>query len=106
MSNEPNAAAVDAAHDAIMSIMTEWLAETIDEKALARAAVEAMTAWRPIETAPKQGRALFGFHGQFHWMPFTGECGTYWSIGKADVNYATPTHWMPLPPAPAKEPEQ
>lgn len=52
MSDEPNAAAVDAAHEAIMSIMTDWLDETIDEKALARAAVGAVMAWRPIETAP------------------------------------------------------
>ena len=82
------------------------------------------SAWRPIETAPKDGRALLlGYansHGRWRtlrgqWMsqefidenweyPETGEPGWFeTSVENDDVPncwHTRPTHWMPLPAAP------
>ena len=68
----------------------------------------ALSAWRPIETAPRDGTNILlsnlGF-GLVDELPFTG----YWD---ASVNgfamqhvgnlcgFAKPTHWMPLPTPP------
>jgi hypothetical protein len=59
--------------------------------------------WQPIETAPA-GQWVLTYFGQFN-----GPCnvlskmddGTW--VDEDDANYATPTHWMPLPDPP-KEP--
>ena len=60
------------------------------------------TAWQPIETAPKDGtRVLLCIdHGEWGDKVWTGLWGDGWmvSYGKARTE---PTHWMPLPKAPA-----
>ena len=78
----------------------------------ALAAQPAPSGWRPIETAPKDKTrvivAKYGAHSPLHekagdcWWAckayFDGDC---WTDGMDDL--CTPTHWMPLPPAPGKE---
>ncbi len=59
---------------------------------------EAMSDWRPIETAPKEGQDVLAcFKGQFEWVMFIAICGRF---GPKAHGYADPTHWMPLPDAP------
>jgi len=82
--------------------------------------------WQPIETAPQDGRTLllgyFNSHGKWRtmrgqWMsadfiadnweePENGEPGWHETSVEADQCptcwFTTPTHWMPLPAAPAQ----
>ncbi len=75
-----------------------------------------MTAWQPIETAPKDGTKVIVF------IPGSGAvCPAWWEVDKyavrprpywthwgehvfgvRQVRNKPPTHWMPIPPAPAK----
>ena len=77
--------------------------------------------WQPIETAPKDGTAvlLYGlWAGEIAgptshpttdigaWSKHKGDFdGFEWclSTGDAYACWMKPTHWMPLPPAPADE---
>lgn len=59
------------------------------------------TAWEPIETAPKDGKdVLVGWVG-------AGVTVSHWSVlynrWHLQSGCCTPTHWMPLPPAPSKD---
>lgn len=68
-----------------------------------------MTEWRPINTAPKDGTPVLIFEGgsgdtdivvavyEDQWLPEYRWRGTY---GDGDAAW-NPTHWMPLPKAPA-----
>lgn len=66
--------------------------------------------WRPIESAPKDGTAIQVFCPTWYrggggqdvviWMNFTDRPGWYGSSVEAPLD---PTHWMPLPAAPATE---
>lgn len=72
--------------------------------AMAEAAAEierlrAALAWQPIETAPRDGRILV-------WSAVTGPYVTQhidgeWPWGRFGQWYPRPTHWRPLPDAPA-----
>jgi hypothetical protein len=101
-------------------------ARAIEAAILARAAVPIVQPWQPIETAPKDGRALllghFNSHGK--WRTVRGQwfsadeiaetfenpdgCDEGWFetvVESDDIPncWATePTHWMPLP-LPPKE---
>ena len=63
--------------------------------------------WRPIESAPKDRRAILGFaDGDFttvHWMDWSDGSGC-WTLCVAgsfcDDGEWWPTHWMALPEAP------
>lgn len=68
-----------------------------------------MTAWQPIETAPKDGTTIFGANvklgqrGLVH-MNNQGE----WELVNGLTNYPMgigfyPTHWMPEPKPPQSE---
>jgi hypothetical protein len=81
-------------------------------------------AWRPIESAPKDGTTVFVhvpgesryptaaqfssreyFEEQYGAPEYMDE-GWYWAFGyPSDFHEDTiePTHWQPLPPPPAKE---
>lgn len=63
--------------------------------------------WQPIETAPKDGRAILAYTAdgmcEIIWNGARWEqcpChSTYDGCGEAVLS-CFPTHWMPLPPAP------
>lgn len=70
--------------------------------------------WQPIETAPRDGTAIFAF-----WAPASGKvhAGCFgvtefdtvrsWvNPEDSDDEYCEPTHWMPLPPVPDAQPAQ
>lgn len=90
----------------------EWR-ERHEQQAARIAEMEAAQAWRPIETAPKDGTEILAHcpHDQIH----AGEPhiiivrynsnrhATGWydqSLDGDGRRVDRPTHWMPLPPAP------
>jgi hypothetical protein len=74
-----------------------------------------MSKWQPIETAPKNGNRLLlceaGWIDVGYWRvdlngPDTGEgwtCERVQSWGYEEYAYCKPSHWMPLPEAPAQQ---
>jgi hypothetical protein len=73
------------------------------------AAVQAVGAWQDIATAPKDGTAVLGL-----WLPMAGDAafprcyaiahfieGGWCSVDDDEQTFTDPTHWMPLPAAPA-----
>lgn len=76
-----------------------------------------MAEWQPIETAPKdEGKLLLWWPGPWTPQPMIGEWDPdkyaakprpYWHradgrlVGVSDTRKFQPTHWMPLPSAPA-----
>ena len=75
-----------------------------DDEALAEAAdaLDRM-AWRPIETAPRDGTTVLIF-GPHQFKCFYLESCEFWKNKLWPVvwmtGYGEPTHWMPLPPPP------
>jgi hypothetical protein len=78
-----------------------------------------MTGWKPIETAPKDGtRVLLAFSARVHVGWWIDEVTTRygrehrsqqeWHVEGMDLLWRDrpkPTHWMPLPALPARQPE-
>ncbi len=118
---------VEAAINAQSKVAECWPKEAM--RAALGAAMKA--AWRPIEEAPKDGtlvmvRDCFGvqpayFDADPSLDDFLAICdegegvpeykqylaenpGLGWvSFGREEVEYLSPTHWMPLPPSPEQE---
>jgi hypothetical protein len=75
------------------------------------AAPPAGAGWQPIETAPKDARDLWLFEAGCEPEQFVGywcsEGGGFWQYREgllADVvEFAEPTHWMPLPASPVNQ---
>lgn len=74
-----------------------------------------MTDWQPIETAPKDGTAILawpiwggGFYSpegetQIAYVMRWEERKSIWvEASGEEYMQCSPTHWMPLPPAPKK----
>ena len=64
----------------------------------------AMSEWRPIETAPKDGTQLLLCVGGWRFIGWWGQqygnlYPPSWCEGERGENLQ-PTHWMPLPDAP------
>jgi Lar family restriction alleviation protein len=68
---------------------------------------EAVREWQPIETAPKDGTEVWAFNGEQARMLWSeGQEWALWVwadqlLADADPEPEQPTHWMPLPAAPA-----
>ena len=66
------------------------------------------SAWRPIETAPKDGTRILALHNGnsqiFHWWKCrtTGVTGWTYDGNDCTVSHDTVTHFIPLPAPPAK----
>lgn len=85
---------------------------TSDEARRIAACIREMVEWRPIETAPRDGRRFIGFGPEcgvdfMHYQ--TGDGGrpegfrdSFIRVFAAGVD-DHPTHWLPLPPAPGAE---
>lgn len=60
--------------------------------------------WRPIETAPTDGTLILVFApgGEFDLPDLQSVCAYHQDGGFCIDEMRHPTHWMPLPPPPAK----
>ena len=89
----------------------------IDGRRARVAELEAAQAWRPIESAPRDGTHVLArdvplgiritnlTHPPMvvHWFDYIGDAassGWYLSHGAGDGPAVSPTHWMPLPAPP------
>lgn len=73
------------------------------------AAPVAAAEWMPIESAPKDGRAILVNAGGFSYSVEWSEEVDWWCVddnklGPFRLRGCAPTHWMPLPPAPEMKP--
>ena len=65
------------------------------------------SAWKVIETAPKDATRIWCFNGSqgvMHWIEGDGYALWVWTeelLSDADPEPEQPTHWMPLPEPPA-----
>lgn len=81
-------------------------------KSAYRAALATAQTWQPIETAPKDGKILLLMGDTIHigyWSDekYAARPKPYWAtvaswFGVTWMRNNQPTHWMPLPAAPAK----
>ena len=93
---------------AVAEFVPDWEARIAAlNAAIAALSVAQGQGWLPIESAPRDGRSVIW--GRHSWVPQQG----HWANGPVflseydeDVGYLTPsfqpTHWMPLPAAPAQ----
>jgi hypothetical protein len=97
--------AANAATDQLGRISQEYLNVSARVEAL-----EAERGWQPIETAPKDGSAVWLWNGYRRCIGWYSEYADHsggWHrqsligepLGKRDID--PETHWMPLPPAPS-----
>jgi hypothetical protein len=64
-----------------------------------------MSEWRPIESAPKDGRPVLVFHNRIvieAW--FSERWGRFVQSETGGTNGIMPTHWQPLPAPPEDAP--
>lgn len=74
---------------------------SLDALLTAIAALEAQVPqWQPIETAPRDVNVLVYSTGTFYVAHFNTFFNRWRNIDGPSFPLATPTHWMPLPPAP------
>lgn len=68
-----------------------------------------MSEWQPIETAPKDRKAILVYCSERKntYTAIWGKVGGFWNEdgwahfgGNNNGMYEKPTHWMPLPPPP------
>lgn len=83
---------------------------TADEARQIAACIREMVEWRPIETAPMDGTEVVAWDGSdniiCHWHDSVAGWVTDWeTVSGYDVgwNKVSPTHWLPLPPAPGAD---
>ncbi|KRA63073.1 hypothetical protein [Rhizobium sp. Root651] len=90
----------------------EWLAQRDSDLSALSAQVQDVAGWQPIETAPKDGSTFLAVMAEAY-SPRTTLCkfenGGFLSPSQGEKfvvpgwNQWWPTHWMPLPAAPAKQ---
>lgn len=72
-----------------------------------------MSAWQPIETAPKDDEPILACLGELRfivrWLSVPELAVSGWSLDLGGEDYCAmwadkqPTHWMPLPKSPTEE---
>jgi hypothetical protein len=66
-----------------------------------RDAARAVTEWRDIATAPKDGTKVWAFGSGWFCPSIIAADGEWWRMRQAEGCTGQPTHWMPLQvPAP------
>lgn len=73
----------------------------VDQSAARIAELQSLTAWRPIDTAPRDGTRVLLYVPDWHFASKYQEgfwSGSYWE--SFDGTSCAPTHWLPLPAAP------
>jgi hypothetical protein len=69
-----------------------------------------MSEWQPIETAPTDGTRILGagegWVETLYWTNSPWVSGGGWvnDVCRSDTIEYCPTHWMPIPASPPKEP--
>ncbi len=64
---------------------------------------QVVSGWKPIESAPKDGRWLLGWEADGEFMDAPGYIIMHFNNGAWERDgdefslYVEPTHWMPLP---------
>jgi len=93
----PNALLITDAVNALPDLLTtlETLAQ---ENARLREA-----GWRDIESAPDNGSFVLVIGGRHIIASVEKADGGWWRMAQHDGLQSAPTHWMPLPPAPARK---
>jgi hypothetical protein len=99
---------LDTAADAIAILRAErnmWEAKA-DVFQAERDAARAVTEWRDIATAPKNGTKVWAFGSGWFCPSIIAADGEWWRMRQAEGCTGQPTHWMPLqvpaPPLPLK----
>ncbi len=93
--NGPNPTELGNAIDAVIDYLLEFEAALAELSELRKA-----SQWRPIESAPRDGTVIIVHGGVAYWNP-AFQCW-FSCMAQRPIQWKL-THWMPLPPPPAKE---
>jgi hypothetical protein len=89
--------------DGFDGIAGTWLDESDGPDMVEYVRADLAPSWRPIETAPKDGREVLIFVGGYY---IGGVVVAEWREGSGwsdwDADLWNPTHWMPLPAPPTE----
>jgi hypothetical protein len=93
-------ASLRAERDALRDDVDTWR-ETAFAWQQERDAARAVTEWRDIATAPKDGTKVWAFGSGWFCPSIIAADGEWWRMRQAEGYTGQPTHWMPLQvPAP------
>ena len=85
----------------------EWFPGSKVREALQAAlspAAQAVDQWQPIETAPRDRTPFIAWFGDYAESGYFVDDGVFVWQHDGDSPIKSPTHWMPLPVPPRKEP--
>lgn len=95
--------------DKLKRLATVLLNAAIEEAAKLEPENDGGFVFRPISTAPKDGRVIIGWFGEDRYNPYAEtvhwiQGGWHWTHD-GDMPMSEPTHWIPLPSIPTIETE-